>query len=1543
MQPRSWWHLVACGLFGLGASGCGRSGRSSQPATSSSQAIAPTPQVTPQSVPTQFSAATCGSTAGLQANAAWPAFGGCPTDERASPQVGTQSNYLNWTATTGGEVQSSPAIGADGTVYVGANDGKVYALTSDGVVKWSTALGGPVHGSPAIGAYGTNGTLYVGADSGGLYALNPSTGAILWNFAILLPVRSSPIVGSDGTVYFAGPGQGINVVNNYLYALTPKGTVRFQTAINATTSSAPAIATSGGVTYVYVASDGALPIISPKTLYAINAATGAIAWQKSFGATSTSGPAVGANGTIYLGSGQESLVAVSPSGAVTWTFSLGCLLCNINATPAIGPDGNVYVGSSDGRFFSINGASGAQRWVQSLGTNVDASAAIDATGTVYIGSASGDTLFAMNSSGTEVFSVATGGAIESSVAIGAYGTIYFGGDDSRVYSVGERYSGFVQGANSAPIGTCNDNRVPSGTQATVCLQDPAAGATIVNMYVNGHMTTSTNDCVTIPVTETVEIRSFEYSSVGVLAGTHVVFLTTTSTTKHCPIYDNILLGTPGDDVLVGTSGDEYISGGPGVDYIVSGGGNDVLVSGDEAHTFDLTGPLSASALGPGLEIVGANLAQDQVIVNFAPSTLPTTLFDVNQACTAPACQGVNPSFENIYTSLEAYTNVNGGSVFTQPRLSSIRQVYDVGGGYIACGSRSVADASLLSANGGSGIEGLIVKLSPSGAIEWVASSATNVGFYGKTFSDIQAYYTYDSNNDLKRTGYVLVGSQFVSGESFIQVVDLQGNQLAFNFLDGTFLNGSGQVQGNNGNTGQSVLSKVVSGPGFVIAVGSTPVQGSSPMPNGSYVNEPGGKGYVVAFRNHITGGQLDQLLTEEGFAPNVSSGVPGNTLFDTATLVPPSAGGTLWSIALGGESGLNLPAAAGATSPPQPSAFLTIAQLGGSITNPSSGGGSRITPIYESEFLGGSSPMAAVSAVTNVPGTGLLFGGSTDAYEQNNPFQPSSFLTETDDTLTDLFTTADPNAGSFFQAAPGYEFLGGYSSTGIASLSTFPDGTSIAFGQSQFPWSNALLTTAETPEFVGPGCAFLAECINGEFAAGSPQCTYGAQECQGVQHALFVYLDGTSRTYHTYGHDTANTATHAITTVFAGAELTPDHGFIAAGVACPGADFPCIPEAYVVKASPEPSFSSPGLPCSCSNGYADCGESPTGYASATATHPGDCGGPCAACVVDCGDGIQDYGEQNIDCGGPCTNPDVTPTHQAIACMECTTSQCAAAAPPCMNGLCDPNSGCYNQPIPATPATACGTENGQAMVCDGAGNCVYACSATCPAPTEPCMTAACTSESGCTAVPETGTSCTTSDGVTPGTCNSGTCTPNCVVSNCTGGGPCTTASCSTAGSGSCVYTAVPEGTACGGAGSGMFCMNNSCETPYYTNLASSSSSAPGLLFQFCQGCHLGNSMSTYGALSSSCNGSCFLSCYSEATKAAIHCPESAENGQGVFHCIGSAVSAGAMPASPNCTGTVTPLPAGCPTPAEIAVITSWVQSGAPYSAANPSGSTAPACP
>ena len=76
-----------------------------------------------------------------------------------------------WEFVTGSYVHSSPAIGSDGTVYVGSGypDKKLYAINpKSGVKLWEFETGDGVSSSPAIGS---DGTVYVGSGDKKLYAI----------------------------------------------------------------------------------------------------------------------------------------------------------------------------------------------------------------------------------------------------------------------------------------------------------------------------------------------------------------------------------------------------------------------------------------------------------------------------------------------------------------------------------------------------------------------------------------------------------------------------------------------------------------------------------------------------------------------------------------------------------------------------------------------------------------------------------------------------------------------------------------------------------------------------------------------------------------------------------------------------------------------------------------------------------------------------------------------------------------------------------------------------------------------------------------------------------------------------------------------------------------------------------------------------------------------------------------------------------------------------------------------------------------------------
>jgi outer membrane protein assembly factor BamB len=113
--------------------------------------------------------------------------------------VNAETSELIWSYTTGNMVFSSPAV-ANGVVYEGANDGKLYAVNAlTGALLWDYKFPGIVFSSPAV----VDGKVYVGnfqtSTIGGFSCLDAATGALVWNYSTG-GVYSSPAV-ADGKVY----------------------------------------------------------------------------------------------------------------------------------------------------------------------------------------------------------------------------------------------------------------------------------------------------------------------------------------------------------------------------------------------------------------------------------------------------------------------------------------------------------------------------------------------------------------------------------------------------------------------------------------------------------------------------------------------------------------------------------------------------------------------------------------------------------------------------------------------------------------------------------------------------------------------------------------------------------------------------------------------------------------------------------------------------------------------------------------------------------------------------------------------------------------------------------------------------------------------------------------------------------------------------------------------------------------------------------------------------------------------------------------------
>lgn len=115
------------------------------------------------------------------------------------------SGALKWSFATGDEVRTSPAV-ANGTVVFGDFTGKLYGVDARaGKQRWvfEATPGQWIQSSPAVGS---DGTVYVASEDAFFYALDVNTGAQRGLFSVGAPVVSSPAIGLNRTVFFADAG-----------------------------------------------------------------------------------------------------------------------------------------------------------------------------------------------------------------------------------------------------------------------------------------------------------------------------------------------------------------------------------------------------------------------------------------------------------------------------------------------------------------------------------------------------------------------------------------------------------------------------------------------------------------------------------------------------------------------------------------------------------------------------------------------------------------------------------------------------------------------------------------------------------------------------------------------------------------------------------------------------------------------------------------------------------------------------------------------------------------------------------------------------------------------------------------------------------------------------------------------------------------------------------------------------------------------------------------------------------------------------------------
>lgn len=252
--------------------------------------------------------------------------------------VDAKSGVLQWKFSTGDVVHASPAV-ADGVVYVGSFDGNLYAIdAATGQQKWvfhggqDPAIHNQVgfQSSPTV----VDGVVYVGCRDAHVYAIDATTGRRKWDYPTSKSwVNVTPAV-RDGLVYAATSDS-----SRFLALDARTGQLRFNFDAKAYVFSSPALA--GPLAY-FGSHNG--------RLYAVNAKTGALAWQfQTEGAKADPMKIVDADGSLNRDAFAPIFGDFEDMYIDFYRFiSVGAIM----GSPAV-DQGVVYFGSMDGRLYAL--------------------------------------------------------------------------------------------------------------------------------------------------------------------------------------------------------------------------------------------------------------------------------------------------------------------------------------------------------------------------------------------------------------------------------------------------------------------------------------------------------------------------------------------------------------------------------------------------------------------------------------------------------------------------------------------------------------------------------------------------------------------------------------------------------------------------------------------------------------------------------------------------------------------------------------------------------------------------------------------------------------------------------------------------------------------------------------------------------------------------------------------------------------------------------------------------------------------------------------
>jgi outer membrane protein assembly factor BamB len=281
-----------------------------------------------------------------------------------------------------------------------AAGGQVYAVDlNTGTQKWKyppdKANAKGFYANPVLTQDGNQ--LFVPSYDKNLYSLDPTTGSEKWHYSgstnrlIASPLVTQNMIyqpSSDGYIY------ALDMTGKQVWAKQTGGPIWAQPATNPNCGC------------IYVTS-------MDHKVYSVDAGTGRELWlSQDLGGALVGTPAVGPDGTLYVGTFGKELIALdATNGSIKWRFTTQNWVW---AGPALA-NNTLYFGDLSGYFYALNAADGTSLWrIQPQNAIVDTPVV---SGDNLYFTTEADTLYTVGTAGNIINSKVIGGVIYSSPII----------------------------------------------------------------------------------------------------------------------------------------------------------------------------------------------------------------------------------------------------------------------------------------------------------------------------------------------------------------------------------------------------------------------------------------------------------------------------------------------------------------------------------------------------------------------------------------------------------------------------------------------------------------------------------------------------------------------------------------------------------------------------------------------------------------------------------------------------------------------------------------------------------------------------------------------------------------------------------------------------------------------------------------------------------------------------------------------------------------------------------------------------------------------